>query len=99
MPPLHYGPSWVNSSQRQCVEGIGLYWPILVDTGNEIGDGWSSERFFGHIKERNESVHWLDGVFTKPSTLGQLLDNCVEANVNLTRFTGGQHGLHNDVGP
>ena len=38
MPPLQYGPTWANLSQ--CVEGVGLHWPIMVGAGNEIGDGW-----------------------------------------------------------
>ena len=52
-----------------------MYWPTLVDAGNEIGDGWPSERFLRYSKEGNESVQWQVVVST---TLGPLCGGTVK---------------------
>ena len=52
MRPLHYGAIQANANFKR---GVGSYWPILVDAGNEIGDGWPSERCFPTHKRANVS--------------------------------------------
>ena len=90
MPPLHYGPTWANSNQCQCVEEG---WLVLVDAGNDIGDGWPLERFFRHIKEGQccEVTRWR---FHKAIDIAPTPGPLCGGTVKSTRFTGGQHDQH-----